>query len=522
MATDVPATGTKRKAGLVAAGVAAAGVIGVGAWAGVSFFSQGAQPAQVLPADTLAYAAVDLDPSGEQKIEAIRFLRKFPGIREELDLEADDDLRRRLFEQVQEDGVCEDLDYDEDVAPWLGERAAAAYVDRGDDDALAFVVQVKDEDEARAGFDKIAECDPEAADHTGGVAFSGEWAIVAETEEIAEGIVADAEESPLADDADYQEVTAEAGDAGVMNFYVAPEAGPALLDELGDEFLDEFEAELGGGAEGEELAERYAGAIEEFPGAAGTLRFDGGDVEFEMATGDFDSETSQLLLLGGDQAGDVTGSLPDSTAAVIAYSLPAGWTDAFLELLGPGIEQDMGMPIEDAIAALEDETGLALPEDVETLLGDGIAVAVDESISADAFEHVDPSMVPAGIRVKGDPAEIEAVLDKLRAMAGPAAGLFVSETAGDYVAVGTNQEYVERLAAGGSLGDRAVFQDVVPHAEDASVIYFIDFDASNWLDELVGEFDDEAAENVEPLSSFGASTWTEDTSMHMLLRLRTE
>lgn len=526
MATDVPATGIKKKAGIAAAGVAVAAVIGGGVWAGVSFFSQGAQPAQALPADTLAYAAVDLDPSGEQKIEAIRFLRKFPGIQDELDLDTDDDLKRAIFEEYQEDGdLCEELDYDDDLEPWLGDRAAVAYVGRGDNEpALAFVVQVKDEDDAREGIDAIVECSEADEDDAGGVAFSGDWAVLAETEEIAEGIVADADESSLADDADFQRLTSEVGDAGVLNVYAAPTAGPALMEEFRDEILAGLAEYFGGGAYGEETADQFAEAVETFPGVAGTLRFGGGNVEFEMATGEFDADTQELLVMHGDQAGDVVGSLPDSTVAAISYSLPEGWTDAMLQLMGPGLEKESGLPLDEAIAVLEQQSGLSLPEDVETLLGEGVAVAIDESVSAEDLELLDPTALPAGIRIKGDPAEIERVLDKLRRMAGPGFGsLIVSRAEGDYVAVGTNRDYVQKLAEGGLLGDMAIFEDVVPHAEDASVIYFVDFDANDWLDNLVKELeDDEVAENVEPLSSFGLSSWMEDDKARMLVKLRTE
>ena len=59
------------------------------------------QPAEALPAGTLAYASVDLDPSGSQKIEAFRMLKKFPAFKEELGgFDADDDIRRKIFEQA--------------------------------------------------------------------------------------------------------------------------------------------------------------------------------------------------------------------------------------------------------------------------------------------------------------------------------------------------------------------------------------------------------------------------------------
>ena len=78
-------TGGGRKRGLVIGGaVAAVAVAGGAAWAATSFLGQGAQPAEALPAATLGYASVDLDPSGSQKVEALQVLRKFPAIKEEL------------------------------------------------------------------------------------------------------------------------------------------------------------------------------------------------------------------------------------------------------------------------------------------------------------------------------------------------------------------------------------------------------------------------------------------------------
>ena len=60
--------------------VAGGAVVAGGAWAATSFFATGSQPAEALPDSTIAYFSVDLDPSGGQKIEAIKTLRKFPGV----------------------------------------------------------------------------------------------------------------------------------------------------------------------------------------------------------------------------------------------------------------------------------------------------------------------------------------------------------------------------------------------------------------------------------------------------------
>src|SRR5688500_4470464 len=94
------------------------GVLAVGGgavWAASSFLGTGAQPAEAMPAGTLGYISIDLDPSGGQKIEAIQTLRKFPAFKEHIGLETDDDLREKLFEEIVKSGECEGLDYAKDV-----------------------------------------------------------------------------------------------------------------------------------------------------------------------------------------------------------------------------------------------------------------------------------------------------------------------------------------------------------------------------------------------------------------------
>src|SRR5688500_16535777 len=113
--------------GATAVGVAAA--LGLGGWGAYALLSGGGlQPADALPASAVAYVSLDLDPSAGQKIEAFKILKKFPGIDEELDISSTDDLRRVIFDKVQDEGSCTDLDYDADIDPWIGERVALAAV----------------------------------------------------------------------------------------------------------------------------------------------------------------------------------------------------------------------------------------------------------------------------------------------------------------------------------------------------------------------------------------------------------
>jgi hypothetical protein len=209
-----------KKGLFVGGGVVGLVAVGVGAWAAYSFFSTGPQPAEALPAKTLGYASIDLDPSGGQKLEALRTLNKFPAFKDYVGISPDDDVRKAIFDKIQDEAQCDDLDYGDDVEPWLGDRAAVAAVDLGDDNPdVVVVVQVRDADKADAGLEAIKKC---GSGEGGGWKISGDWAVIAESDEIA-GKVADAAAShSLADDEDFKRWTDQAGDPGVATFYAGP------------------------------------------------------------------------------------------------------------------------------------------------------------------------------------------------------------------------------------------------------------------------------------------------------------
>ena len=225
-----------RKPLLIAGGAVALGLVGGGVWAATALLGTGAQPAEALPASTLGYASIDLDPSAAQKVEAFQMLRKFPAIKDELGLASGDDLRKKLFDEIQAEAGCPDLGYRVDIEPWIGDRAAVAAVDTGADvPTPVLVLQVTDADKADAGLGKIRSCATSAAGGSdiGGWAIRDGWAVIAETDELATTVADDAAESSLADDGDYQPWSDEVGDAGIVHLYAAPAAGQYLADNLG-------------------------------------------------------------------------------------------------------------------------------------------------------------------------------------------------------------------------------------------------------------------------------------------------
>jgi hypothetical protein len=516
----------RRKAVLAGAGVLGLAVIGGGVWAAASFFGTGAQPAEALPASTLGYASIDLDPSGGQKIEALRMLNEFPAYRDEIGLDADDDIKRKIFDEAEVSEACDGLDYASDIEPWLGDRAAIAAVDLGKEQPVPVaVLQVKDADAASDALARIREC---AGEDTGGWAVAGDWAVVAETEALADEVSDEAAKGTLAEDETFQQWTGEVGGAGVLNLYASPAAGDYLadnLDQMGFPFGMSGGASVSSDGEvevipeqpvGPQLPEEMLRGLRDFKGLAATLRFDDSALELESVG---DAAVLKQSYYSTDAGDDVLASLPADTAAAIGLGLEDGWAQRMLGELTRALGN--GETPEQMVAQAEQFTGLALPEDLETLFGDSTVLAIGSELDPEALVHSgDGSDIPIGIKVKGDPAEVERVLDKLRTRLGAVDGEFVGSRSGaDAVAIGPNDDYLARIIGDGGLGDSEAFRSVVPEAESAGAIIFVNFDeAVDWLNAEVEE-DAEIKKNVEPLEAFGISSWQDGDTVHGMIRL---
>ena len=180
------------------------------------------------------------------------------------------------------------------------------------------------------------------------------------------------------------------------------------------------------------------------------------------------------------------------------------------------------MSVDDLVAEAEAVTGLDLPDDAETLAGESAALAIGADIDPEALVNSDsPEGLPIGVKVKGEPDEIEGVLDKIRSQMGTDADLLISESDDDVIAIGADDGYVSELLEDGDLGDSDAFQNVIREADQASSIFFVNFDAGDgWLAELAGD-DETAKENLEPLEGLGLSAWQDDDAAHGVLRLTT-
>jgi hypothetical protein len=508
----------------VVASVLAVVLIAGGGFAAWQFLaSSGQRPAEVLPDSTFALLTVDLDPSGGQKVEAIKTLRKFPSWNKRTGLSPDSDVAEAIFEEALEDGPCKALDYQDDIKPWLGSRAGVGGVLLDGKPAPVLALQVKDSELAKTGFAALVKCS-QADSEESGWTVTDDYVVLSDSTEHAEAIVSAGEKAPLADSPDFQKWTEEAGGAGIVNAYVGRKSVGVLSDLAGSD-LDALAGgsvlpspqesgpeETGPGEPSEgELAE----ALKDFQGGAAVLQFADNGIELSFASGGATMEKDRTV-------GKHVAALPEDTAAVMALAVP----EKALEALEgrPGATGETPFSLADIFG---DDTGLDLPEDLVTLLGTSLSVSLGGDAPEDLAQVSDPADVPLGVLIHGDEAEIEAVIAKAEARAGvklsdlPAT---VSSSDGK-VAIATSPGYADALRGDGSLGDSQSFKDVVSHADEAQGVMYVSLQ-NGWIDalnDLAADEKDpdlvEALENLGALQAMGASGWNEGDVGHGLLRL---
>lgn len=531
----------RRTAVLAATALGVTAALTVGGWGVLQLMSTGGSPAEAVPATAVGYVSLDLDPSAAQKIEAIQMLQKFPGLKEQLDLDARDDVRRYVFEKIQEDAGCSEIDYARDIEPWLGDRMALAAVPDSDQPvAPVFVLQVSDQQAASAGVAALEKCGD--AEKPAGVSFVGDYMLLTEDQDDASAFAVAAESAPLADDAHFEEWMDRLGEPGIITAYASANAPDVVFSAMAAEAphqpdtLAEGDLECKSPCPGvsadlpgfDEYFDLMRKQYRNFEGMAGAVRFDDGGVEAELVTRGMDPTGALATGTTGPSLGD----LPESTALAFGFGVPDTLVQDYLDMVdgffgaGPG---SAGVPsLDEMLVEAEAQTGLQLPEDIQTLLGDGVTISVDAGADLKALaESPEPPDVPVALRIDGDPAKIRPVLDKLLAAAGPGADLLVVESTVDAVVLGLQQRYVDTLVAGGSLGEVPSFERVVPEAERASSAFYVNFDAGNgWAEELgrmVSDGNSEVTENLAPLDALGMSGWTDDEGVqHGLFALTTD
>jgi hypothetical protein len=454
----------------IAVGATVAGVLALGGvgWAAAAYLGGGGpQPADVLPADTLGFVTLDLDPAVNQKAAVSSLLEKFPDLREHVG----GDLRGDILSPVL-DEVSADLDFDADVAPWLGDRMAVAAVPAPGTDAGVVPVLALAVTDEEAMADTLTDV---RTDADFGFAVRDDYVLVTDTQERADDLAA--AEEVLAD------AEAYAGDREALG---GDHVAIAWFDL--DAVQGVLPAEMAGGMPfgATDLTGRAILGLHAESDALELHALDFGMAESAWAP------TEPTRLIEG---------LPEDTVAAVSVgglgdAIAQGW-----EEIAAG-----GMPPEfqDGLAAL----GLQLPEDLRVVFGSDVAVA----LSGDLAEP------QVGVRADtDDPARATEVLDALVQQFELPVPLVPQQVEGGYV-LATDEATAGALADDGGLGDSERFRAAVGSTDEASAVGYVDLAAI--IDQLRADGNADA-DRVAPLDTLGFTSTPTDEGSRFVLRVTT-
>ncbi|MBK7721178.1 MAG: DUF3352 domain-containing protein [Austwickia sp.] len=565
-----------RKRGIVigAVGVSLLAVGGVAAIAGPKLFSSGTsqdgQPATVLPIDSLAYYRLDMDPSTAQKVAAFRLFDKLPDAKKVL---GDSNPKKALFELIKKDDPkLKDIDYTNDIDPWLGDRlglAILAPAAGGKDPMVVAAVQVKDEAKANAGIAKLKEKtgdvdlslltdaakasaggnpfgrgllppDPDRGFATyesdpppvsvepvprpsmtfespstatitwepttpgapgsasvrtvsaGGAARgvpvpadtatptwpsapsspgtpgtsegpsgtrqesvhwyrNGYMLVTAKKDEQA--VRAAIDKGQLVGNQDFAKDMSDLGEQGVMSGWTDTPKLVRALSSTSDAPMSSATRELF------EMNGRQAGAV----------RFDPAFVEIVSLTRDTGLNISHPPMRDLNK-------LPTDTAAFMSLTggadMMKAWWPKFEKLLS-----ESSPNWRDQLTDFEKQTGIAIPGDLETLMGNQIDVVVSE-------KSVKDKMPVLGARLFTDSAKAEKVLGNLERLwksqsssnGAPDTFGLNRRTEGDVVYVGSTPSYRDELVSGGKLTDEAALKEALPNLDKQHAAFYVNLD----------------------------------------------
>lgn len=472
--------------GVLVAGVAlGAVVLGGGVYAATAFMGGGGdQPDSVLPASAAVYLRVDMDPSAGQKVAAVRF---FQGLDSDTKARLDEgEWREWVWEKLQEDEeIPGDLDFATDVEPWLGDRAGMALVPRGDDQEpiVAFALQVKDGDKALETLDRLTAENDGADD----VAYylADDYVVLTEPDTL-DDLKAAAEQGTLDEHEAYTSDMDDLGDQGIASMWVdvsrmgdlaavmddAALGAPGLIDEMGPE------ADL--------LTGRTAAALRLSPDA----------IEVHGLSLAPDGMT---LPTGGDPARLIE-DLPADTAAALSLENGAAVVQATWDFYAQAFPEEVAELTTEAA-----DYGFTLPDDIKTVVGDSMTLAVGPTIVESFMTMSETSTelpaLPIGYRADTDAAAVTTLLSDL----GMPPSMLAQRTDDGVLTLGLHQPYVDGLAAPSSrLGDDALYKAAVGDAGKADNVFYINV-APFEPDYLPLVEDEDARAALETLAAVGMS-----------------
>ena len=497
--------------GLITVGVSVVGVGAVvaGSLAASAFLSGGGtQPEDVLPASTIGFVKVDLNPSASQKLNVLRLMSRFPDVKTQ-----GEDLKATVVESML-DGSGIGLDYEKDIEPWLGDRAAVAALPATRPDATEpvtplVVIEFTDEDAMSAALDKaektmVADHEAMMSSIGGGsdatapgtipspaekqqkydpfdYAVRGSYVLLS-AQQAAVDAMATAEEV-LADTETFSadEAAIDGGDQIVLAWLDVHAAYQAVPEDERADFAEQFGSARPAG--------RMVLGVHAEPDA----------IEAVGRTIDLEAAGAEALAAGGSGTGLIT-DLPTTTD--VAFSA-TGLGDLAVDLW----DRHAADPYLD-LADEAEQLGLEMPEDLDVVLGEEAALGVD-------LKDLQDLDFSATARVRT--AQPDRALEILEILAGTSAEEFHFGPAPEGFVAGIDRQDLAKASDGDrSLGAEPRFSNALPAADEASVALYVDI--ASLVDSLHA-LDEDAMPEFAPLEAFGATATGEAGNGSITMRL---
>lgn len=478
---------------------ALAALLAAGCGGGSDDSGGGTDPATAAPAGAPVFVAATIRPEGEAKADIESLAQKIAGV---------DDLGELIVEELEssatEDG--EELDFEKEVEPWLGDRAGIFLQEYEEEDFEGYgaAIQASDEEEARSFVDRQVEADGEGAedgsyqgvdfkvqeDETTIGVFDGLVAF-AQNEAIFKEMVDASDGDNLGGNAAYADATADVPDESAADVFV--DVG-ALIDEAGEGIDSETQLFLDAvGIEPDE-ATAVASAI---PGSD--------QIEIDLST-DLSGENPP----SGD-ASALLGTLPGTSVAALASA-------EFGKRFDEGIDQideegipgsvppnelkdalkEAGIDLE-AIAGSIGDVGLYVTGNSEKTLAGALVMETDsDSEAANTVANVGLFLRKAGIsgvtKISGEASGFSIRSPELGSQP-----LLVAAK-GDRIAIGYGLASVGSAfqESGKTLGDSAAFKDATGALGGTPIAAFVNGPSALNLATALMPAGDEGFEEAKP------------------------
>lgn len=465
------------KTAIALVGLGTLAVAGVGVAAATYLGGGGAQPEDVLPDSALGMVKLDLDPAAGQKLAVYRLAQRFPSTSDKVkDKDSvKDDLLSSLFEDE------EDVDYEKDIQPWIGDRIGIAAVPgTGEEPEPLVAVAFTDKAEAEDALRDLAADDDEMF-----YAFSekADYVLIGDSQDTVDA-AAQEKSDVLADNPSWEKAVDALDGDQIMTAW-------ADLDAVWGALPEEDRADV---------AEVYG--LDDFElGGTIVVGAHAGDDHIEVVGRGIDIETpiSNDTAVGGAAGSGMVQDLPaDTVAAMSITNLGPGLAELFDTVYG---EDD---PL--GIVASAEEAGLTMPDDLRTLLGTETVLAMF-------------GMEEGGMRTRSDDADAsyDTAQTLLDYMGG---GVELSQTDDGY-AIATSPDALDMLSAGdGGLGQSSAFRKAVPDGSRAGLLVYVDIARAIEISgtDPAEEFGEGAAD-VEQLQAFGMTSSGDNRNSTFRMRL---